>query len=53
MEHDLVNLYLTEGLCLIGGIQEKNRANSIQMLFYRVDVNNPGIKKAIVYEPAV
>lgn len=53
MEHDLVSLYLNEGLLLIGGIQDKNRANSIQMLYYRVDVNNPGIKKEILYEPAV
>lgn len=53
LENDLHNLYNTEGLVLIGGVQDKNRANNIQMMFFKVDVNNPGIKSAVNYNPEV
>jgi hypothetical protein len=53
LEHDLVNLYLQEGLLLIGGVQDKNRTNNMQMLYYKVEITNPGVKKAIQYTPEV
>ena len=38
LEHDLVNLFLSEGLLLIGGVQASSKANNISMLFYKLDV---------------
>lgn len=29
------NLFKTEGLMLIGGVQDKNQANNMQLLFYK------------------
>lgn len=35
LKSDLLNFYKNEGLTLIGGVQDKNKANNIQLLFYK------------------
>lgn len=37
MKMDFMNLYRNEGLLLIGGVQDKNRVNNLQLLFYKCE----------------